>query len=92
VNVHDLRLPFVVSIDFWQYKVEIEVNNVVKIKNPDQQRKLKIHKRLVSDSGDVQKDLLEVVKVDGHGDTEHQHLKHKTTIQHLCSYTPALRA
>jgi len=69
-------------------KSEIEVNNVVKIKNPDQQKKLKIHKCLVSDSGDVQKDLLEVVKVDGHGDTEHQHLKHKTTIQRL-SYTPA---
>ena len=25
VNVHDLHLPFVVSIDFWQYKVEVEV-------------------------------------------------------------------
>jgi len=24
VNVHDLRLPYVVSIDFPQYKVEIE--------------------------------------------------------------------
>jgi len=25
VNVQDLRLPYVVSIDFWQYKVEVEV-------------------------------------------------------------------
>jgi len=24
-HVHDLRLPYVVSIDFWQYKVEVEV-------------------------------------------------------------------
>jgi len=24
VNVQDLRLPYVVSIDFWQYKVEVE--------------------------------------------------------------------
>ena len=23
--VQDLRLPYVVSIDFWQYKVEVEV-------------------------------------------------------------------
>ena len=27
VNVHDLRLPYVVSIDFPQYKVEIEAWN-----------------------------------------------------------------
>ena len=25
INVQDLRLPYVVSIDFWQYKVEVEV-------------------------------------------------------------------
>jgi len=26
INVQDLNLPYVVSIDFWQNKVEVEVN------------------------------------------------------------------
>jgi len=26
VHVHLLRLPYVVSIDFWRYKVEVEVD------------------------------------------------------------------
>ena len=28
VNVQDLRLPYVVSIDFWQYKVKVEVEDL----------------------------------------------------------------